>query len=128
MLEGYRLGERIYWEEDFKLPSIVKSGKGVEGDFPVSEFHYKIDTNTVASEESGFHIHIYRGKKEVGNAIKYFLVSLKIDKHYKIYERLYECCKGMNQNDIANYFLRLSYEERGSKKNIIRHFKKKSQL
>ena len=36
--------ERIYWEEDFKLPSIVKSGKGVEGDFPVSEFHYKIDT------------------------------------------------------------------------------------
>ena len=63
MLEGYRLGERIYWEEDFKLPSIVKSGKGVEGDFPVSEFHYKIDTNKVASEESGFHIHIYRGKK-----------------------------------------------------------------
>ncbi len=94
----------------------------------MSEFHYKIDTNKVASEESGFHIHIYRGKKEVGNAIKYFLVSLKIDKHYKIYERLYECCKGMNQNDIANYFLRLSYEERGSKKNIIRHFKKKSQL
>lgn len=50
-------------------------------------------------------------KKEIENAIKYFLVSLKIGKHYKTYERLYECCKSINQNDIANYFLRLAYEE-----------------
>ena len=33
----------------------------------------------------------YLEKKEIENAIKYFLISLKIDKHYKTYERLYEC-------------------------------------
>ena len=53
----------------------------------------------------------YLEKKEIENAIKYFLISLKIDKHYKTYERLYECCKCINQNDIANYFIRLAYKE-----------------
>lgn len=50
-------------------------------------------------------------KKEIDNAMKNFFLSLKIKKHYKTYEKLYECCKEINQNDIANYFIILAYEE-----------------
>ena len=31
----------------------------------MSEFQYRIDTNKVAPREGSFHIHIYRGKKEI---------------------------------------------------------------
>ena len=61
----------------------------------------------------------YLEKKEIENAIKYFLISLKIDKHYKTYERLYECCKCINQNDIANYFIRLAYKENSKREKKI---------
>lgn len=50
-------------------------------------------------------------KKEIENAMEYFFISLKIKKHYKTYEKLYECCREINQNSIANYFIKLAYEE-----------------
>ena len=49
----------------FELPGIVKSGKGVEGEFSKNGYRYRIDTNKVAPGEGGFHIHIYRKNKEI---------------------------------------------------------------
>ena len=53
-------------------------------------------------------------KNEIEHAIQYYLESVKLRKHYKTYERLYECCNCINQKDIANYFIRLAYEENNS--------------
>lgn len=52
----------------------------------------------------------YLIKKEYQNAIKNFLISLKLQVHYKTYEKLYECCNDINQIDLAGYFIRLAYE------------------
>jgi len=41
------------------LPPTVESGKGVRGIFPDSRYTYRIDTNKVAPDEGGFHIHIF---------------------------------------------------------------------
>ena len=49
----------------FKLPQTVRSGAGVTGKFRNKDFSYRIDTNKVAPGEGGFHIHIFRGGKEV---------------------------------------------------------------
>jgi len=48
-----------------KLPKVVKSAKGVEGDFSVKGYDYRIDTNKVAPGEGGFHIHIFRDGDEI---------------------------------------------------------------
>jgi hypothetical protein len=49
----------------FKLPKTVKSNKGVEGNFSIKGYSYRIDTNKTAPGEGGFHIHIYRNGKEI---------------------------------------------------------------
>ena len=51
--------------DDFELPSSVKSGAGVEGDFTRKGFSFRIDTNKVAPGEGGFHVHIYRDGHEI---------------------------------------------------------------
>jgi RHS repeat-associated protein len=48
-----------------RLPSTVKSAKGVSGVLRNTKFNYRIDTNKVVPGEGGFHIHLYRGKTEV---------------------------------------------------------------
>ncbi|RLC16896.1 MAG: hypothetical protein DRI57_10555 [Deltaproteobacteria bacterium] len=45
------------------MPSVVKSAKGVEGQFTDPRYSYRIDTNKVAQGEGGFHIHIFREDK-----------------------------------------------------------------
>lgn len=70
-------------------------------------------SNKQKDEKDGYHYYMlgdeYLSKKEYQNAIKYFLISLKKEIHYKTYEKLYECYKGIYQKDIANQFLALAY-------------------
>jgi len=47
------------------LPPTVESGKGIQGNFPDSKYSYRIDTNKIASNEGGFHIHIFQDETEV---------------------------------------------------------------
>ena len=54
-----------YNKDELELPKTVKSAKGVEGDFSVNGYSYRIDTNKVAPGEGGFHLHIYRGNEEI---------------------------------------------------------------
>ncbi len=48
---------------------------------------------------------------EINIAIKYYLKSVRIKKHFKTFERLYECYCKLEQLDLAYYFLQLAYEE-----------------
>ena len=50
-------------------------------------------------------------KQEIDMAIKHYLTSIKLRKHFKTYERLYECYYMQQQFDLAYYFLELAYEE-----------------
>ena len=50
---------------EFELPKTVKSPKGVEGEFSVKGYKYRIDTNKVAPGEGGFHVHIFRDGDEI---------------------------------------------------------------
>lgn len=52
----------------------------------------------------------YLDRKAYQNAIKYFLMSLKIEEHYKTYEKLYECYNCINCKELANHFIKLAYE------------------
>jgi RHS repeat-associated protein len=66
------LFEQIYEQEltyiagtVFKLPNVVRAAGGVEGNFSLKDYTYRIDTNKVAPGEGGFHIHVYQGDKEI---------------------------------------------------------------
>lgn len=50
-------------------------------------------------------------KDEIDTAVKYYLKAVRINRHFKTYERLYECYSKLDQLDLANYFLELAYEE-----------------
>ena len=52
----------VFGLSEFSLPKTVKSAKGIEGVFSEKDYHYRIDTNKVATGEGGFHIHIYKGE------------------------------------------------------------------
>jgi hypothetical protein len=47
------------------LPPTVESGKGIWGKFPDSGYSYRIDTNKVAPDEGGFHLHIFQNETEI---------------------------------------------------------------
>lgn len=44
-------------------------------------------------------------------AVGYYLTSIRLEKHFKTYERLYECYSKLHQTELAHYFLELAYEE-----------------
>lgn len=48
---------------------------------------------------------------EINMAIKYYLKSVRLNKHFKTFERLYECYCKLEQLDLAYFFLQLAYEE-----------------
>lgn len=50
-------------------------------------------------------------KGEIDTAVKYYLKSVRRNRHFKTFERLYECYSKLDQLDLANYFLELAYEE-----------------
>lgn len=50
-------------------------------------------------------------KNDIDTAIKYYLKSVRTNRHFKTYERLYECYRKVGQPDLADYFLELAYEE-----------------
>lgn len=50
-------------------------------------------------------------KNETDTAIKYYLKSVRMNRHFKTYERLYECYRKAGQPELAYYFLELAYEE-----------------
>ncbi len=49
----------------FVKPKVVKSGAGAKGNFTLSGYTFRVDTNKIASDEGGFHIHVYRKGKEI---------------------------------------------------------------
>lgn len=48
---------------------------------------------------------------QMEEAIKFFLLSLESEYHFKTYEKLYECYQNLGQYDLANYFIKRAYEE-----------------
>jgi len=64
-LHSYFVSESSVLVHNLCKPNTVKSAKGVEGDFSVDGYRYRIDTNKVAPGEGGFHLHITRDKVEV---------------------------------------------------------------
>lgn len=48
---------------------------------------------------------------EINMAVKYYLKSVRIKRHFKTFERLYDCYCKLEQYDLAYYFLQSAYEE-----------------
>ncbi len=74
---------------------------------------YWMNDDNQSSEKDNYYYYRlgdeYLSKKEYQNAIKYLIISLKIQIHCKTYEKLYECYNGINQKDMARQFLTLAY-------------------
>mgnify|MGYP001053758009 CR=1 FL=1 len=50
-------------------------------------------------------------KQEIDAAVRYYLKSVRLSRHFKTYERLYECYCRQGEQELADYFLELAYEE-----------------
>lgn len=59
-----------------------------------------------------------REENEIETAIQYYLKSALMEEHFKTYARLYECYFALNQFDLANYFLALSYHKNPANEKI----------
>lgn len=53
--------------------------------------------------------------EDVAQALNHFLFSIAIERHFKTYEKLYECCCMLDYKEEADTFIKLAYSE--NKKN-----------
>lgn len=60
----------------------------------------------------------YRQENQLETAIKYYLKSALMKKHFKTYARLYECYFARRQFDLANYFLTRSYQKNSNNEKV----------
>lgn len=63
-----------------------------------SYYYYKMGEESIQNDE-------------IDTAVKYYLKSVRMNRHFKTFERLYECYCKLGQLDLAYYFLELAYEE-----------------
>lgn len=49
--------------------------------------------------------------EDVVQALNHFLFSAAIERHFKTYEKLYECCCMLDYKEEADTFIKLAYNE-----------------